>query len=644
MIGMGLRVDIRSPIPIISGRPPEYSKSSNLMSKPLMLLPIPRQITYLDGAATLPGDRLIAIDSADAPALFFTAQGVQQALRDHAGVEWPIVAGAGLPAEQVGLRLSLIPGAAPHPQGYRLTITADDMVIIAGTPAGLFYGSQTLIQILSDPAEALPCLRIDDWPDFPNRGVMLDISRDKVPTMATLFDLVDRLAAWKINQLQLYTEHTFAYRSHPAVWANASPLTGEEILALDAYCRARFIELVPNQNSFGHMRRWLTHDRYRPLAECPDGCETEWGYFDEPFSLCPDDPGSLDLIRSLMNELLPHFSSRQFNIGGDETVDLGQGRSREAVARRGKGRVYLDFLLKLYREVSARGRTMQVWGDIIMAYPHLVPDLPPDIIVMEWGYEADHPFDAHGAKFAASGIPYYVCAGTSSWNTIAGRTANALANLRSAAENGLKHGAIGYLITDWGDNGHWQPLPVSYLGLGYGAALAWAYQANRDQAVAPTISRRAFEDDTGVLGQLAYDLGQTYLQPDHLIENNSLLFKLLQESPQAIAERTSLSRDKLRDTLAYIDQVMAALPQARSTRPDADLLHREFLWAAAMLRHACRRGLWALGDPAPDLRPALAAEAADLLTEHRALWLARNRPGGLTDSQARLKEMRQEYQ
>lgn len=613
------------------------------MAKDLILLPAPRRITFLENTFALSGDRLIALDGPDPQAIFFTAQSVQQAFRTQAGIEWPISAGAGIPPEQMGLRLVVTPGATHNPQGYRLTITPETISIVAGTPAGLFYGSRTLVQMLSQQSGELSCLHIDDWPDFSQRGVMLDISRDKVPTMTTLFDLIDRLAGWKINQLQLYSEHTFAYRNHPEVWAEASPLTGDDILALDAYCRARFIELVPNQNTFGHMRRWLTHPRYRSLAECPGGCDTEWGYFDEPFSLCPGDPGSLELVRSLMDELLPHFSSRQFNVGCDETVDLGQGRSRTAVAERGKGRVYLDFLLHIYREVKARGRTMQFWGDIIMAHPELVPELPRDVIAMEWGYEADHPFDAHGAKFAASGIPFYVCPGTSSWNSIAGRTTNTIANLRSAAKHGLKHGAIGYLITDWGDNGHWQPLPVSDLGFGYGAALAWAYRANRDQDGVRMISRQAFRDSSGVLGRVASGLGDAYLQCGILLENKSLLFTLLQGAPGDIVEQEALRGEKLRETVAYIDRVIAELPNAQSTRPDAELLRREFEWAAAMLRHACRRGLWALGEAKPAPRQMLADEVDALLAEHRHIWLARNCRGGLVDSQARLEKMRQDY-
>lgn len=75
-------------------------------------------------------------------------------------------------------------------------------------------------------------------------------------------------------------------------------------------------------------------------------------------------------------------------------------------------------------------------------------------------------------------IPFYVCPGTSSWNTVVGRTDNAVANLVSAAHHGRENGAVGYLITDWGDNGHWQTLPVSYLGFMAGAGLAWNAEAN----------------------------------------------------------------------------------------------------------------------------------------------------------------------
>ena len=79
---------------------------------------------------------------------------------------------------------------------------------------------------------------------------------------------------------------------------------------------------------------------------------------------------------------------------------------------------------------------------------------------------------------AEAGLPFHVCPGTSSWNSIAGRTRNCLGNLHSAAQHGLRHGATGYLITDWGDNGHWQYQPISYLGFAAGAGLSWCRTSN----------------------------------------------------------------------------------------------------------------------------------------------------------------------
>ena len=153
---------------------------------------------------------------------------------------------------------------------------------------------------------------------------------------------------------------------------------------------------------------------------------------------------------------------------------------RSGQSRRRAGRVYLDYLLGIYDLVKHHRRTMHYWGDIIIQHPDLVPELPRDAVVLEWGYEADHPFEEHGAEFARSGMPFFVCPGTSSWNTIAGRTSNCLGNVRNATENGLRHGASGVLNTDWGDNGHTQYLPVRPR-VRRRAALPWCHETNRSK-------------------------------------------------------------------------------------------------------------------------------------------------------------------
>jgi len=344
----------------------------------------------------------------------------------------------------------------------------------------------------------------------------------------------------------------------------------------------------------------------------------------------------------MLDELLPHFTSRMVNVGCDETVDLGQGRSKQACAERGVGRVYLDFLLRIYREVTARGHTMQFWGDIIMEHPELVAELPRDVIALEWGYEASHPFEQHGAQFAASGIPFYVCPGTSAWNTIAGRTDNALGNLRSAAEHGLRHGAIGYLNTDWGDRGHWQTLPISYLGFAAGAAYSWAFEANRDSNLPAALDRFAFRDRAGVMGRLSYDLGNIYRAVGVEPHNSSALFWTIQRSIDDLHAKPIAPPAGYQRTLEAIDEVTAALPQAQLDRPDAALVVREFAQTVRLLQHACRRGLYA-HNPSPALAHELAADLREIIGEYRQVWLARNRPGGLVDSVARFEQALADY-
>jgi hexosaminidase len=521
--------------------------------------------------------------------------------------------------------------AIAHPQGFQLSITPAHCRIIARNATGIFYGQQTLAQLRRQFPDALPCLEIEDWPDFPVRGVMLDISRDKVPTMPTLFSLVDRLAEWKINHLQLYIEHTFAYRGHEEVWKSASPMTPEEIRELDQYCKARFIDFVPNQNSFGHMERWLRHPRYLPLAEAPDGSETPWGFrWKGPFSLCPTDPGSLDLLNDLYSQFLPNFSSPLFNVGCDETFDIGQGRSKEECQKRGVHQVYLEFLRQVNDLAIEHSRRMMFWGDIILHEPNLIKQLPPGAIALNWGYEAIHPFETEAKQFARSGVEFYVCPGTSSWCSIAGRTDNMLANQRSAAAQGLAQGAAGYLNTDWGDYGHLQYLPVSYAGFAAGAAMSWCLESNRNLPLQQVLDLHAFEDSAAVMGTVAYDLGNVYKAVGPLIHNRSPLFSVLAPTSIHTDPMAGITPEGLEKADAAIDAAMRNIQKAKMQRDDAALIISEFENAAAMLRFACRK---ARGESTK----ALSQELDQIIKSHRQLWLARNRPGGLDESVGRLK-------
>lgn len=511
-------------------------------------------------------------------------------------------------------------------QGYKLTISKNSIRIQSSEPSGAFYGLCTLKQILRQKNKSIPVLEIEDYPDFSRRGVMIDISRSKVPKMETLFGLVEILSSLKINEFQLYTEHTFAYKGHEIVWQGKSPITGEEIRKLDEFCKERFVDLVPNQNSFGHFHRWLQHPQYRHLAEDPDN----------PYTLCPVDSGSIELLDGLYSQLLPNFSSKYFNVGCDETT-LGK-RSTLEIKEKGEGRVYLEFLLKIYNLAKKYGKTMQFWGDIIQNHPQLIPELPEDVIVLEWGYEADHPFARRCKKIEETKIPFYVCPGTSSWNSIAGRTENCIANLINAACNGLKTGAKGFLITDWGDNGHLQYLPVSYTGFGFGAGISWCLQKNLDMPVEKAIGLFLFDDNSFNAGRLAYELGNVSTATGIHTSNASPIFLCLYEDIDSPFVPLLMRKKGFTNAKKQLENSLSYLSKVRIENKEKNLIKEEFKNAARLLEHACKKGLLMLekyetGKPFNKKGlMSLIKDAEEIISNQKKLWLKRNRPGGLEES------------
>lgn len=522
----------------------------------------------------------------------------------------------------------------PDLQGYRISIKQDGIEIEAESSAGFQYAGTTLAQLFATADARLPEMIISDEPAFPNRGFMLDISRNKVPTMDTLFALVDLLALRKYNHLQLYTEHTFAYRAHETVWRDASPMTADEIKQLDRYCRQRHIELAANQNSFGHLQQWLKHPDYRQFAECTGEFVTPWGETRKgPFSLNPIDPLCLEFLAGLYDELLPCFSSPLINVGCDETFDLGQGASRDACTSKGKGRVYLDFLLKIRDLVVSRGKTMMFWGDIILNHPELISEIPRDMIALVWGYEADHPFEEQCRLFSESGSPFWVCPGTSNWNSITGRLQNALENMDAAAKAGRSHGASGIIITEWGDNGHWQTMPFTQLMVSAGGYAGW-------HGCAPTteILGDAVDHSTIIM-----KLGRMYKLAEFNLHNTSPLFPLIRFSNiEKILNQWTMHA--LLKAESEIEPIREHILSLKPVETETCLRVDELRLGTDMLLHAVHRGLWKKAGQPSQESAELLREIENIESEFKRLWLARNRVGGMAESMEPLAMRRREYQ
>jgi len=634
------------------------------MANRLELLPRPRELRLDSGVLrfdALPELRVRAARPADAER---AKARVQTSLGRIARLP-PIAPAAGAPA----IELAIDPSLSLPDEGFTLEISPHGVALGARDRRGLNWGAGLFGQIVRQRGSALPLLRARDWPDFPSRGYMLDVSRDRVPTLATLLEILDLLEELRLNELQLYTEHTFAYAAHERVWRDASPLTPGEIRVLDAACAERGIELVPNQNSFGHMERWLRHPEYRALAELETATQsTSRGA--RPAACLAPTPESAAFMRSLYAELLPNFASRKLNIGCDETFELGRGRSRAECESRGKGRVYLDFLLELLRGLHKDERTVQFWGDIVVQHPELIGELPRErTVALAWGYEAPRDpatlgesvrsaltsvgVDLEGVRgfttlagpYARAGVPFRVCPGTSSWLSLLGRLPNALGNLRDAATMGLASGAEGVLITDWGDMGHLQPPVVSLPALVFGAAASWCLASQGELDLASALDVLLLRDPARAIGGALVRLGELYAETG---------LEALNSSPLAMALFTPLGRapglawgETSRPRLDAIAEELAAqsdsLVRARPEGFGGAICVRELRQAAALARHGAKRLMHSTpgGGPA---KAELRADLAPLVDEQAACWRERSREGGLRDSLARLRTALSEYE
>jgi hypothetical protein len=545
--------------------------------------------------------------------------------------------GPAVPAADPVVRL----GAPGLPaEGYALTVGPDGTVTVdAADEAGARWAAATLAQLRATHDGRLPVGAIRDWPDRPVRAAMLDISRDKVPTLPELESLVDRLAGWKVNQLQLYMEHTFAAVGHEEVWQEASALSAGELARLDAHCASRGVELVPNQNCLGHLARWLRHPRYAELAMDPAGY-TLAGLRFPPATIEPAHPRSFPLVADVLGQLVAALPRARFvHVGLDEPWEMPPERIGD----------YLAWMRRLRDLPALEGREMLVWGDVLAGHPDRLAQVPEGVTVVEWGYDAGHPFAERLARLADAGVPAWVAPGTSSWWSILGRVPNMCANVAEATAAAAGAGAAGLLQTDWGDNGHLQPPPVSEPGWAVAAALGWCAATNAEvcDRLPALLDAHAFADAAGVLGTTVVELGSLYrlLTPQLPNLATMVLHLYFPQLPVGRGLLDGATAGQYATVADRLDDLDAGLARARPARGDGPLVLDELRHAIGIVRlccddaHARLEGDGTLASVPEATRGALAERTAALADEHDRLWAARNRPGGMADSRAWLDHL-----
>ena len=329
--------------------------------------------------------------------------------------------------------------------------------------------------------------------------------------MDYLKKLVDRMAFYKLNQLQLYMEHTFLFRGFSEVWRDDTPLTAEDILELDAYCRKRHIELVPSIACFGHLYKVLRTKTYGELCEMPGMEKEPFGFVDRMrhHTLDVSNPESIQLVKALIDEFMPLFTSQYFNICADETFDLGKGKSAALAEEKGTQRLYLDFVKELCEYVVSKGKTPMFWGDIICEFPEAVQELPKETICLNWGYDADWPEDST-RKLSEAGARLYNCPGVSGWDQLVNQIRVSYENISRMCQYASNYHAEGLLNTDWGDCGHINHPDFSLPGMIYGAAFSWNLEIPEFEDINRQISRVAYGDETETLASVLARISESW--------------------------------------------------------------------------------------------------------------------------------------
>ena len=381
---------------------------------PIAVLPQPASLTQQPGVFTLKRDTAIVTDVDSQGAGQLLAQALSNAtkfgLRARSGTSAPdrntIVITTDRALTQLG------------EEGYQLDVTPDRIMIRSFGPAGAFYGTQTLRQLLppqifsQEQVSAsvnwtIPCLKIEDMPRFFWRGLMIDSARRFVPK-AELMKFIDLLALHKMNTLQLHLTDDQGWRieikKYPKLTAvggtrketrvgheskskifDGTPVSGfytqGDIREIVTYAKARFVNVVPEIELPGHVQAAIAS--YPELGVTTDATEvsTHWGVHTR---LLNPSEATIQFFQDVMTEVLTLFPSRYIHVGGDEVVKDEWKASpavqsmMKSLSLKDEGELQNYFIRRMNEFLTQRGRRLVGWDEILQGGPS------PGAVIMSW--------------------------------------------------------------------------------------------------------------------------------------------------------------------------------------------------------------------------------------------------------------------
>lgn len=324
--------------------------ATELWNEGISLIPYPQKVEMGGGNFTLNEKVSIFIGQDFSSEDKFTAEELTRQLRE----QFQLSSGISTGTPGSGILLGRMDKAEGRKaQAYRLSVSPEQVSIMGSDAAGLFYGMQTLLQLISEQAGSLfvPGLTIEDWPDVGQRAVHYD-SKHFQERFEYVKGFIRTLASYKINMLIWEWEDKFAYPSHPEIGAPGA-FTMEEVQALTRYARQYHVQIVPLVQGLGHVSYLLKWPQHKHLREIP---ASNW-------EICPLNDGSYDLLFDLWEDAITATpGSGYIHIGSDETWELGScDKCKPKSEEIGISGLYHLFIKRSGGHLQSLGRKVMCW-------------------------------------------------------------------------------------------------------------------------------------------------------------------------------------------------------------------------------------------------------------------------------------------
>lgn len=388
---------------------------------------------------------------------------------------------------------------------YTLDVSSVQISVGASGGAGEMDALATLAQLIGQGGsrESIPCVRIQDQPALAWRFLSDDVARGQLPTMAYFATRIRRLASYKINGYSIYLENQVVRRGHESE-TRVDALTKAELTQLSELAARYHMAFVPEQESFSHLGALLAGARYRDVRENDRGD-----------MISPATPATYDLLRDLFrSEFAGVPGIHLIHIGGDETYELGTGRSAALVRRQGYARVYAAHITRVTQIVKSLGARAMIWGDAIRRYPQILQGIPRSIVVVPFDYDVEASYDPLITPIQRAGFAQLVAPSVANFDRFFPDLPRATNNIGAFVGAAKRHKLLGMFVTVWMEAKD-ELYDATWYPVAFAAAQAWEPLGEGPTTFCPHFAQlsvgtsgacAAFED----FGRLDVDFGRDF--------------------------------------------------------------------------------------------------------------------------------------